>query len=566
MNKKTRLILFSLLLNSLFISQTAAQGMPDIVFYRLNVSKGVIDVTGVFDGEGDTENNKLSSTANHLIFYFNPVDADNIPVHYQYRLTGLEKEWRQSPDQDFVQYSGLEQGFYSFEVKVRTGTGEWKEAVRVAQINIVIPFWQRLWFKAAGLILALLLIWFVINYYKRKQFQQREELETEAVINYFASQINSRLKAEDILWDVVKNCISKLNFDDCVIYLVDKQRNVLVQKAAYGAKKQQNDVIHEPIEIELGKGIVGHVAKTGFAEIIPDTTLDSRYIVDDEKRNSEITVPLVSDGEVIGVIDSEHPKRNYFTRNHLNILSAIAVLCANQLQRARAEEENQKAKMEVLLNRQKVAESRLQSLRLQMNPHFLFNALNSVQQMILAKEDLVATKYLSRFSKLLRMVLVHSDKEMVTLREELEILGLYVELESVRFRDKFSYNIHCDEAIETEEILIPTLLVQPFVENAIWHGLMHQEGLKELTVEFSEEGNFLKCIVQDNGIGRERAKQMKQASGNENKHKSKGIEVSVERLKNMHNASGDSGYLTIVDLQDEHGKASGTKVELFFPL
>lgn len=558
--------LFLFLLFGILYSEAAAQNMPDIVFYRVNVTHGVIDITGVFDGDGRPDKNTLLSNDNHLIFYFNPVDADNVPVHYQYRLVGLEKNWQPSPEQDFVQYNGLAPGSYRFEVKVNTDGGKWEAPVSVADISIVTPVWQQLWFKATGLLLALLLIWIVINYYKRKQLEQREELETEAVVNYFASQINSRLKAEDILWDVVANCISKLNFYDCVIYLIDKKRNVLVQKAAYGAKMEQGYMVHAPIEIEIGKGIVGYVASSGVAEIIPDTTLDNRYIVDDEKRYSEITVPLVSDGEVIGVIDSEHPKKNYFTKNHLKILSAIGVLCANQLQRARAEEENQKAKMEVLLNRQKAAESRLQSLRLQMNPHFLFNALNSVQQMILAKEDLVATKYLSRFSRLLRTVLVHSDKEMVTLREELEILNIYVELESVRFRDKFSYRIHCDDEIDTEEIMIPTLLVQPFVENAIWHGLMHHEGFKELKVEFSEENNFLKCIVEDNGVGREHAKQVRQNAGNDNNHKSKGIAVSVERLKNMHNASGDTGFLTIIDLHDENGKASGTRVELFFPV
>lgn len=222
--------------------------------------------------------------------------------------------------------------------------------------------------------------------------------------------------------------------------------------------------------------------------------------------------------------------------------------------------------MEVLLNKQKAAESRLQSLRLQMNPHFLFNALNSIQQMILANEEMVATRYLSRFSKLLRTILVHSDKEMVTLREEIEILTLYVELESVRFKDKFSYRILCDKNIDTEEIKIPTLLVQPFVENAIWHGLMHKEENKELLIEFTEESNFIKCIVEDNGIGREKSNELKISTGQGSKHKSKGIEVSVERLKNMRNAADQVGEMHIIDLKDDAGNPRGTRIELYFPV
>jgi len=155
---------------------------------------------------------------------------------------------------------------------------------------------------------------------------------------------------------------------------------------------------------------------------------------------------------------------------------------------------------------------------------------------------------------------------MVTLKEEIEILTLYVELESVRFKDKFTYRIHCDEHIDTDEIRIPTLLVQPFVENAIWHGLMHREDVKELLIEFTEENNFIKCIVQDNGIGRERSAALKIAAGQANKHKSKGIEVSLERLKNMRNNFGQEGNIKFVDLKDAEGNPLGTRVELYFPV
>jgi len=219
---------------------------------------------------------------------------------------------------------------------------------------------------------------------------------------------------------------------------------------------------------------------------------------------------------------------------------------------------------ESLENKQKVIEARLQSLRLQMNPHFLFNALNSIQQMILASEEMVATRYLSKFSKLLRTILVHSDKEYVSLKEELEILDLYVELESIRFKDSFKYKIEVDEEIDTDEIKLPTLLVQPFVENAIWHGLMHKEGERLLTVKFSENNDCIECIVEDNGIGRERSGGAKLTTGRGDKHTNKGIAVSIERLNAMGN--GRHGSLEIIDLKDEKGNAKGTRVQIIFPL
>jgi putative methionine-R-sulfoxide reductase with GAF domain/anti-sigma regulatory factor (Ser/Thr protein kinase) len=458
----------------------------------------------------------------------------------------------------------LPPGRYVFKVRASNDNKLWEEAVNTVTIDIAKPLWDQVWFKLLGILLVLGLIWYVINFYRKRQLEQREELETEVVINYFASRINSHQRTDDILWDVAKNCISKLNFEDCVIYLVDTERNVLVQKAAYGPKMERDFTIYKPIEIPVGKGIVGTVAQTGKAELIPNTELDERYIADDARRYSEVTVPLIIDDKVIGVIDSEHSKRNFFNQKHLNILSTVAVLCANQIQRAKSEEEKQQAKIEVLENRQKVTESRLQSLRLQMNPHFLFNALNSIQQMILANEEMVATRYLSRFSKLLRTILVHSDKESVTLKEELEILNLYVELESVRFRDSFQYSITCDEEIDKEEVKVPTLLVQPFVENAIWHGLMHKEGNRKLKIDFFEKNNCLRCVIEDNGIGREKSAQAKMNNGQ--RHVSKGIQVSLERLKNMENDNGQKGSLIIFDLKDDNGQPSGTRVEIDFPI
>ncbi|HXU76585.1 MAG TPA: ATP-binding protein [Methylomirabilota bacterium] len=157
-------------------------------------------------------------------------------------------------------------------------------------------------------------------------------------INYFATSLLERDSEEDVLWDLAQNCISKLGFVDCVIYLLDRERAVLVQKAALGPKNPEGRVIVNPINIPVGQGIVGSVAATREPELIADTSLDPRYIVDDERRFSEITVPIVANNEVIGVIDSEHPSRNFFTAEHLKMLTSIASLCANKLVRIRAEE------------------------------------------------------------------------------------------------------------------------------------------------------------------------------------------------------------------------------------
>ncbi|MEM9834817.1 MAG: ATP-binding protein, partial [Bacteroidota bacterium] len=181
-----------------------------------------------------------------------------------------------------------------------------------------------------------------------KQYQQNRRLlqnrrETEAVINYFSTSLFGKNTVDEILWDIAKNCIARLKLVDCVIYLLDDDRQMLVQKAAYGSKNPQGFDIYQPIELSVGQGIVGSVAQTGKAEIVSDTSVDARYIVDDEIRLSEIAVPLVYQEQVLGVIDAEHPEKNFFTEEHLTILEIIAALCSNKIVKARAEEEHQKA-------------------------------------------------------------------------------------------------------------------------------------------------------------------------------------------------------------------------------
>ncbi|MFT3681214.1 MAG: histidine kinase [Ferruginibacter sp.] len=508
----------------------------------------------------------LASDDNYVTFNFTSVDYTNhLNTFYQYKLEGNDHEWSIATNQNSVHYSSLPPGQYTFRLRVSSNKKEWQDASNAVTIVIAKPFWKTWWFRALGILLGLSLIAFVINFYRKKQKERQSELETELVVTYFASQINKQTQIDSLLWDIAKNCISQLHFEDCVIYLRDEHRDVLVQKAAYGPKNPVAFDIKEPIEIPVGKGIVGTVAKTGKAEIISNTALDSRYIVDDKIRYSEITVPIIIDDKVVGIVDSEHRRKNFFNTRHLKILSTIAALCAAQMQLVKAEEEKKKAEIELIKNKQKALESRLQSLRLQMNPHFLFNALNSVQQMILANEEMIATKYLSRFSKLLRAILVHSDKETITLKEELDILHLYIELESIRFKEAFKYKIICDEDIDTDEVKIPTLLVQPFVENAIWHGLMHKEGKRELVVKFTERGEWLQCIVEDNGVGREKAKEIKAISSNGSAHQSKGIAVSTERLLSMKNSEGEQGNIVFTDLRNEDGSAAGTRIEINFP-
>lgn len=153
-------------------------------------------------------------------------------------------------------------------------------------------------------------------------------------INRFASTILKQNSIGEIIWEVTDNLIKELGVVDCIIYLLDDEKQNLIQQAAYGPKQSGEQEIKNPIVIPVGQGIVGTVAKTGKSELIKDTSLDSRYIIDDEVRLSEITVPIIADGDVIGIIDSEHPEKNYFTNTHLEKLKTVANLVASRMKDA----------------------------------------------------------------------------------------------------------------------------------------------------------------------------------------------------------------------------------------
>jgi hypothetical protein len=160
----------------------------------------------------------------------------------------------------------------------------------------------------------------------------------------------------------------------------------------------------------------------------------------------------------------------------------------------------------------KLSEMEMQALRAQMNPHFIFNCLNSINGFILENDPDAASDYLTKFSRLIRLILQNSNAPTVTLENELEALELYLEMEALRFENKFTFLIHCAEEVDAKYVDIPPLLIQPYVENAIWHGLLHKEGLGNITIHLQQAGDVLLCTIEDDGIGRKRAAELKEDS------------------------------------------------------
>lgn len=213
----------------------------------------------------------------------------------------------------------------------------------------------------------------------------------------------------------------------------------------------------------------------------------------------------------------------------------------------------------------KLVATELHALRAQMNPHFIFNCLNSIDYYIIKNETEKASDYLNRFSRLIRLILQNSRAEYVNLKDELEALKLYMEMESLRFDDRFEYIVRIGSGLQLDNLEIPPLLLQPYVENAIWHGLAKKSnGKNRLDLTITRNDQLLHCRIEDNGIGREAAREMKSASTG--KHRSMGMYLTRDRLhriNRMHNAKAD---VQITDLKDEQGSALGTRVDIMIPV
>lgn len=233
--------------------------------------------------------------------------------------------------------------------------------------------------------------------------------------------------------------------------------------------------------------------------------------------------------------------------------------------RVRVEEERRNTELELLQIKQKQAEIEMKALRAQMNPHFIFNSLNSINKYILKSDHITASRYLTRFAKLIRLILDNSDSKEVALSDELEALNLYIEMESMRFTNKFSYEIIVDDNVSADTLQVPPLIIQPYVENAIWHGLLHKASDGKLLVSVKKTNeNMLQCIIEDNGVGRTKAMELKSKSANSNK--SLGMKLTEERLNMLNQNTSLNARIEIIDLYDANGQGAGTKVIVTIPI
>ena len=204
----------------------------------------------------------------------------------------------------------------------------------------------------------------------------------------------------------------------------------------------------------------------------------------------------------------------------------------------------------------------MSSLRAQMNPHFMFNSLNSINNFILKNDADNASGYLTKFSRLMRLILDNSRSEWVLLENELKALQLYIELEALRFDNAFSYSLEVTQDVDTQTVKVPPLIIQPYVENAIWHGLMHRkEPDGRIDIKLWKNNGVLYIEIEDNGVGRDEAKRLKSKTAV--KQKSHGMKITEQRIEVVNKIYNVDAGITITDLNDKAGN-TGTSVLISF--
>jgi ligand-binding sensor domain-containing protein/GAF domain-containing protein len=473
-----------------------------------------------------------------------------------------------------INFNNLPPGNYRIHVRLYAANDRWPAQIKEILIMITPPFWGNYWFIALMALLLLSLAYIIyrskVNAVRKKerakaQLQElkaeeyKNRLELEKISHYFSSSLSGKNSINEVLWDVARNLIGRMGYMDCMIYMWNEDKTKMVQKAGYGFKGTPEAIAEKVFDVLPGQGVVGYVMQTRRPVLIADTRKDKRYRPDDIFRLSEVSVPIIHNDELMGVINSEHEMPNYYKERDLKMLTTIATLVGNKLKQVESERSLAMKRAELAHINQQLAEAQLTALQTQMNPHFIFNALNSIKRMILDNENQNASRYLSKFAQMIRLTLNHSKETFVTLQETIEYLHAYLDMEQLRFGSSFSYNVETTGKTD-EDINIPTLMIQPLAENAIWHGLMNRKGDKKIVIRFLQDSDMVTCTIEDNGIGIRAAEKMTHVG----KQPPVGLDNLRNRIKIMNEKYCMNCTLDIIDLKERDIERTGTLVVLKF--
>lgn len=406
-------------------------------------------------------------------------------------------------------------------------------------------------------------------------YQQQNDLIKEQEVLEEALKFNRELKRNDL----IRNNLLRLG----QIYLIQQEYNnaeeALTEANEISRKRKEAEKLKEGVNF-----LIQVLEKTGDSDramqklkMLNSLNDSLMKTLNTENKINQQAFTIVSkyDDQIRELIESNRKKQD-----SLNTIKAEKELIELKLERQRQENRLRQTIIYGLVgmlavisiatflilrsHRERKQANRLlalQHLRAQMNPHFIFNSLNSINNFIARNDERSANKYLSEFSKLMRAVMENSKHPFVSIQSELDILKLYLDLEHLRFTDKFEYEFMFDPALRSEEIMVPPMLVQPYIENSIWHGLRYKDTKGKLLVQFIKNPDHILCVVQDDGIGRKKSAELK--TKNQQSGESTAIRNIEHRLKIINQIHNLNLKVTIIDIENDDER--GTRVEIMIP-
>lgn len=390
-------------------------------------------------------------------------------------------------------------------------------------------------------------------YLKKNQIQLAKSYIDEALSNAYLYSDSVGLASS---WSALAVYYQRLNKSDSVVKYASKAARTGVNVKRFEAARDAIFLLKKHYES------VENTQKALFYSDLSRAIQDSLQNREAIRQSQRLLYEELQNQQKIAQLQADNQNRliKYGLGAGLVILLLVAALFWQRSRRKQQENEalDNKLKLQESEFAQKLVETEMTALRAQMNPHFIFNCLNSIKLYTLENDGLTATDYLTKFSRLIRLVLENSRSERITLANELETLQLYIEMEAMRFKDKVKYSIHVAQDIDTHYIEIPPLLLQPYVENAIWHGLMHLEGGGMIWIEVKTVDSFLQIAITDNGIGRAAAAALKSKSATH--QKSFGLKMTSERIDLINQLYKTNTQVNIQDLE------VGTRVIVEIPI
>lgn len=521
----------------------------------------------------DWNHNNLIVTIGAINFFTNKAQR------FAFRISGNQSTpWTSLGTSNTFNISNLPPGDHLVEVKLTSLNHRWPDKIISFTISITPPFWMESWF--VGLVsLILFFLLYLLFHWRATAIRKKEQTKTaieklkaeeykmqyelEQINHFFSASLPNNCDVDEMLYIVAKDLLGRMCPDYCVIYLWDAALKKLVPKTV-SSPANSNSHRNGHSDISARYDLLKYMSNVREALRATTDPNINIYRINDHQLTTHMYVPIIDSRELLGAIDTEHPNRVHFRERDIKILTTIATLIAGRIKQIESMQSLEVKQREITRINQQLAEAQLSALQTQMNPHFIFNALNSIKGMILSDEQRQASRYLSKFANMIRMTLSQSKQLFITLEENIEYLETYLAMEKLRFDDSFTYQCRVDESIDQEEVLVPALMIQPLVENGIWHGLLNKEGEKNISIHFSRTEDGICCLIEDNGIGINQCMQQKKQQ--RPAHHPVGLANLRNRIAILNEKYATGCSLEITDLMECGEDRTGTRVVLTFNL